>query len=229
MNAVDPCTEYGVALALEDFLPVLLAGIGTIVLAAVAARYLPRMRNAALAAGCLVTVGGLAKAVWKLFVASSPASGPCRDYPFLEHMLFPCLAFGFAGIACALVGVWRGAPPPWAPFLAVPVLGAIAALAVGDFWPLLVVSAVGAVAVGALGIRLSLRAGHARGAIAFAVYVVGTLVLPPLAARPHQSEALQWAEQCTNTVVQLCFVLGALGLRTQLITPTPVQPEGASL
>ena len=27
---------------------------------------------------------------------------PCRNYPFLENLLFPCLAFGFAGIACAL-------------------------------------------------------------------------------------------------------------------------------
>ena len=33
----------------------------------------------------------------------------------------------------------------------------------------------------------------------FVFYIVGTLVLPPLAARPHQSEQLQWGEQATNT------------------------------
>ena len=95
--AVDPCTEYGLALAAEDFVPVLLAGIGSVVLAAAAGRSLPSVRVPALLAGALVTLGGLAKAVWKLLVAAEP----CRDYPVLEHLLFPCLAFGFAGIAWA--------------------------------------------------------------------------------------------------------------------------------
>ena len=39
--AVDPCTEYGLALALEDFVPVLLAGAGTVVLGQYAGRVLP--------------------------------------------------------------------------------------------------------------------------------------------------------------------------------------------
>lgn len=221
--AVDPCTEYGLALALEDFVPVLLAGAGTVVLGRYAGRVLPAVRLPALLAGALVTLGGLAKASWKLLVAAEP----CRNYPVLENLLFPCLAFGFAGIACALVGVWRGRQAPWLAFLALPVLGGIAALSVWDTWPLLVVSAFGAVAVGYLGIRLSLREGHRLGAALFVIYIVGTLVLPPLAARPHQSEQLQWGEQSTNTLVQLCFLLGALGLLRRVVPaadpdPTPV-------
>ncbi|MEQ6903313.1 hypothetical protein [Nocardioides sp. YIM 152588] len=221
--AVDPCTEYNLLLAVEDFVPVVLAGAGSVVLGLAAGRALPPVRVPALLAGALVTLGGLAKAVWKLLVAAEP----CRDYPFLEHMLFPCLAFGFAGIACALLGVRRGRQVAWWPFLVLPVLGSIAALAVWDTGPLLVVAAIGAVAVGVLGIQIALRERHRVGAALFVVYIVGTLVLPPLAARPHQSLELQWAEQATNTLVQLCFLLGAFGLRRRVGTsatePAPTQ------
>jgi hypothetical protein len=217
---VDPCTEYGLALAVEDFVPVLLAGVGTVVLGQYAGRVLPAVRRPALLAGALVTLGGLAKATWKLLVASEP----CRDYPVLEHLLFPCLALGFAGIACALVGVWRRRQASWWPFLVLPVVGGLAALLVMDTWPLLVVAAVGAVTVGVLGIRLSLRDGDRLGAVLFVVYIVGTLVLPPLAARPHQSESLQWGEQTTNTLVQLCFLLGSVRLLRR--TRVPAEAEG---
>lgn len=223
--AIDPCTEYGLALAVEDFVPVLLAGAGTVVLALAAGRVLPAVRVPALLAGALVTLGGLAKAVWKLLVAAEP----CRNYPFLESLLFPCLAFGFAGIACALVGVWRREQAPWWPFLVIPGVGALMALQTSDTWPLLMVSAIGAVFVGILGIRLSHRAGHSLGVVFFVVYIVGTLVLPPLAARPDQSAELQWAEQLTNSLVQLCFLLGAVGLRRHAPATDPApRPVGAS-
>ena len=217
--AIDPCTEYGLALAAEDFLPVLLAGAGTVVLGLAAGRALPSVRIPALLAGALVTLGGLAKAIWKLLVAAEP----CRNYPVLENLLFPCLAFGFAGIACALVGVWRGRQASWWPFLVLPVLGGVASLAVGDTWPLLIVAAIAAVFIGVISIRLALRDGDRLGAVLFTVYIVGTLVLPPLAGRPHQSEQLQWGEQGTNTLVQLSFLLGAIRLLRR--TPVSAAPE----
>ncbi len=225
--AIDPCTEYGLALAAEDFVPVLLAGAGTVVLGLAAGRSLPSVRVPALLAGALVFLGGLAKATWKLLVAAEP----CRNYPVLENLLFPCLAFGFAGIACALFGVRRGKQAPWTPFLALPVLGGIASLLVMDTWPLLIVSAIGAVAVGVLCIQLSARHQDPLGVVLFVVYIVGTLVLPPLAGRPHQSEQLQWGEQTTNTLVQLSFLLGALRLlrRTPAAAPdSDPRPVGAS-
>jgi hypothetical protein len=224
--AVDPCTEYGLALALEDFVPVLLAGTGSVVLAQAAGRVLPAVRIPALLAGALITLGGFCKALWKTLVAAEP----CRDYPFLEGMLFPCLAFGFAGIACALVGVWRGKAAPWWPFLVVPGVGALLALQTSDTWPLLVVSAIGAVFVGILGIRLSRRLGFTAGIAFYVIYIVGTLVLPPLAARPHQSEEVQWMEQLTNSVVQLCFLLGAIGIHKRVVPAPESEPQavGAS-
>ena len=150
--AIDPCTEYGLALAAEDFVPVLLAGVGH----RRARRWLRagRCRRSGCPrslAGALVTLGGLAKAVWKLLVAAEP----CRNIALLEQLLFPCLAFGFAGIAWALVSVRRERPVPWPPFLVLPVLAAAAALVVGDTWPLLIAAAIGAVTVGVLGILLA--------------------------------------------------------------------------
>ena len=43
--AIDPCTEYGLALAIEDFVPVLLAGAGTVVLGLAAGRVAAAVRD----------------------------------------------------------------------------------------------------------------------------------------------------------------------------------------
>ena len=103
-----------------------------------------------------------------------------------------------------------------------PVLGCVAALLVGDTWPLLIVAAIGAVTVGVLAHPAgSKRHGDRSACVLFVVYIVGTLVLPPLAGRPHQSEELQWIEQRTNSVVQLCFLLGALGASARASRPPP--------
>lgn len=206
--AVDPCTEYGLALAVEDFVPVVLAGAGVIALATAAGRRVPVVRVPALAGGLLVLAGGLSKAVWKTLVAGEP----CRNVEILEQVLFPCLAFGFAVLGWAVVSMRKDDRVSPVPYVVVPVLGAVAALATHSMGPLL-----GVAAVAALWMALN-AATHARvlglHAVAglFVGYLLGTLLLPPLAARPDQSEALQWIEQGTNTVVQLCFLLGSLAL-----------------
>ena len=219
--AVDPCTEYGLALAIEDFVPVLLAGAGSVVLGQAAGRMLPAVRIPALLAGALVTLGGFCKALWKTLVAAEP----CRDFPILENLLFPCLAFGFAGIAWALLSVRRGRMVPWAPFLVLPVLAGIGALLVMDTWPLLIVSAIAGVTVGVLALLLSRRHGDALGVALFVIYILGILVLPPLGSRPNQSSELQWAEQTTNSIVQLCYLLGALRIRSRIAASSPVREE----
>lgn len=194
-SAIDPCTEYGLALAVEDFVPVVLAGLGLLVFARATTR--PRL---ALVGGALVFAGGLGKASWKLLVAMEP----CRRVDLLEQLLFPCLAVGFALVLRAYVD-----KPA---VLAVPAVAGAAALGLGAMWPMLAAAAVAAVALGLVAARRAARAGDRVTAALFAVYVTGTLVLPPLAARPDQPEWLQWIEQLTNTVVQGSFVLGALRL-----------------
>ncbi|KAA1420491.1 hypothetical protein FE697_016155 [Mumia zhuanghuii] len=223
--AIDPCTEYGLALAVEDFVPVVLAGTGLIVLANALGKSLPAVRAGALFGGIVVMLGGLGKAVWKLLVA-----GPCVEIPILEQMLFPCLAVGFSALAWALASVYVGKVVSWLPFALVPFVGACISGAARNLTPMLAIAALAAVAVGAIASMLAARHGDQVSRVLFIVYIVGTLVLPPLAARPHQTEAVQWAEQLTNTGVQLCFLIGALRLRGRLPrADRPSVPEGASI
>jgi hypothetical protein len=83
-------------------------------------------------------------------------------------------------------------------------------------WPLLIAAAVGA---SVLGVTLAVVAFRARKwsvGVLLVVYTLGTNILPPLAAQPRQSLQLQWAEQLTNSAVQLCFLLAALWLREHM-------------
>lgn len=210
--AIDPCTEYGLALAIEDFVPCVLAGAGLMVFAR-------KTSNPVLATvgGVLVLIGGLSKATWKTLVAAEP----CRNYELLEQVLFPCLAVGFALVLVAFLG------KRW--IIAIPAVAAVAALAVQAMWPMLIAAAISAVTLGVSASRRASRDGDRVAALLFVVYVVGTLVLPPLAGRPDQSEGLQWIEQLTNTLVQGSFLLGALRLRPVPAAPTnQATPEGVN-
>lgn len=217
--AVDPCTEYNVLLALEDFVPVVLAGVGCVLLAEVAGRSLPPTRVVARLGGLLIVLGGLSKATWKLLVA-----GPCVDVPLLEQALFPLLATGFMLLSWSLLSVLRGRVVPWWSFALVLGIAVVAALGVGGTAPLLVVAALGAVAVATYGFLLARRAEDPVAAALFVVYAVATLVLPPLAAKPEQTLAAQWAEQLTNSVAQGAFAFASWRLLTHLRTSSLVIP-----
>lgn len=224
---IDPCTEYGVALAIEDFVPVVLAAAGALALATACARRHPGLRLPALAGGVLVTAGGLSKATWKLLVASEP----CRNIEVLEQLLFPCLAFGFAALGWVVVSLRKGQVVSPIPYAVLPLVGAAAAVLTGSMAPLLAVAAVGALWLGLNAARHARALGMPAAAALFVAYLLGTLILPPLAARPDQSEGLQWIEQGTNSLIQLCFLIGAVAIlrRTRTADPidTSAQPAGA--
>ncbi|MCD9198616.1 hypothetical protein [Aeromicrobium wangtongii] len=207
-RSIDVCEEYTVALALEDFVPVMLAGVALMITAQATGRRVPRVFPIALIGAIVVTTGGLAKATWKILVASG-----CHEYPILEQLLFPCLAFGFSALVWALLSAKRGSELTGWPFAVFPVAAAIGALWMGHMWPLLIAAAVSATALGVTAAVIAFKAGRRVIGALFVVYVLGTNILPSLAARPEQSVQIQWAEQLTNTAVQLCFLLGALWLR----------------
>jgi len=213
-RGVDVCAEYGLALALEDFVPVVLAGAALVFVARAVRGRVPSAFSVALVGALVVTLGGLGKATWKLLVATG-----CWEYPILENLLFPCLSFGFAALSWALLSAVRGSTvTPW-PFAGFPVAAAVGAVWMGDTWPLLIAAAVGATFLGLTAATYAFRQGKRSVGVLFVVYVVGTNVLPPLAAQPNQSAELQWAEQLTNSAVQLCFLLGALWLHEQMSRP----------
>lgn len=127
-------------------------------------------------------------------------------------MLFPCLAFGFFGIAWALATARRGRPASILGWAATPVVLGLGAIALWDPFPLLIGTAIGAVTVAVLAILVAKQHRDKVTISLFSLYIAGSLILPPLGARPHQSAELQWIEESTNSVIQLCFVLGALRL-----------------
>lgn len=224
--AVDPCTEYGLALALEDFVPVVLAGLGAVVLARACGRRHPSTWTVTLGGGVLITMAGLSKATWKLLVASEP----CRNIDVLQQALFPGLCFGFAALSWGVASLRREEPvSPW-PYALLPLLGAGSGLGLRSMAPLLAVAALGALWMGLNAVLHARATGQARVAALFVVYLLGTLVLPPLAGRPEQSATVQWVAQSTNTVIQLSFLVAALLLlrHTEAAAPTPVhQSTGA--
>ncbi len=205
------------ALAVEDFVPVVLAAAALVILAQACAQRVPKVFPIALIGAIVVGLGGLGKATWKLLVASG-----CWEYPILENLLFPCLAFGFSALAWALLSARRGSELVGWPFAAFPVAAAVGALWMGDKWPLLVAAAVAATVLGVTASVVAFRAGKTSVGVLFVVYVLGTNILPPLAAQPEQSAQLQWMEQLTNSCVQLCFLLGALWLREHFRQAAPV-------
>lgn len=218
-RGVDVCTEYNLALAIEDFVPVILAGAAFVILAGAVRARVPRAYSVALVGGLVVTFGGLSKATWKTLVASG-----CWEYPILENLLFPCIAAGFAAVAWAAMSMVKGREvSPW-PYVAFPAAAGIGAawmsLSSGSYenWPLLIAAALGASVLSITLAVAAFRAGKRSVGLLFVVYVIGTNCLPPLAAQPRQSLEVQWAEQLTNSAIQLCFLLGALWMREQMTT-----------
>src|SRR5688572_19431800 len=121
------------ALALEDYVPVLL----TIAAVTLLARWVPQRRPAAVLGATLIAIGGLSKATWKLI-----AVGFGHDYPILAEALFPLLGTGFALLSWALLRRVH-----WV-FPTVIVLAALgAAAAVRDTWPCLILTIAGATAL----------------------------------------------------------------------------------
>ena len=188
-----------VPLALDDYVPVVLAGLGALWLARTTGR------RSAVVGAVLVLAGGLCKATWKLLLAVSG-----DDVPHVDDLLFCLLAPGFALLAAALLAdvrptqaaaVSRGADVSIGVAL-------VAALALGSTAPLLVLAVVGATATGALALLAARRRGDASAAVLFAVQLAMAYALVPLAGA-GQSLAHQWWEQSLNTVGQGAFALGA--------------------
>jgi hypothetical protein len=158
----------------------------------------------------------------------------CWEYPVLEALLFPGLAFGFAAVAWGVTSAIKGRTVIAWPYVIFPLAAGVGAtwmsISAGEYknWPLLIAAAVGATVLGVTLAIAAFKAGKVSVGILFVLYTLGTNILPPLAAQPRQSLELQWAEQLTNSAVQLCFLLGALWLREHLIAKANAATELSS-
>jgi hypothetical protein len=194
---------YTVPLALFDYLPVLLSGLGALWLSRAAWQRTPAVRPYALLGTGFVVAGGACKATWKLLVASGAG-----DFERLEQSLFPLLATGFSLLAWSLLSGVRERAMAWWPFAALWSLAVVGALAQRTVRPLFFTTVLLSLAVTAYAIRLAQK-GHERPAIwLFAAQVFGSLTLVPL-QRLEPTLAVQWLEESINTVAQGAFALGA--------------------
>ncbi|WP_328551499.1 hypothetical protein [Streptomyces sp. NBC_00358] len=222
--------DYPVALALQDFMPVVLTGVGAACLIRPVARAAPRATATAATGTGLILAGGLSKAIWKLVVS---LGGP--DAQPMNKALFPLLSAGFLLLAHALLSLPspvaspRGTdrvPPLWGFAATWALLGAVS-LFLASSLPVMVLTVAAVTVCGVRLILLARAAGDTPAASAAGLWLLGMYVLGPLAARPDQSVALQWAEQSCNTLTQTALLLAALRTARSLTRSAP-HPAGLS-
>ncbi len=215
--------DYGLGLALFDYLPVLLSVVGLYMLANFLATALPDARALLLFGFALVAVGGLCKATWKLIWVLAEV-----DLVVLDSLLFICMAPGMVLLAMhtAVAGaLWRGGaralnPSQASLFIIVPVMAAAIVLAVvrpeGRAWLflLLYASALANVAMSVLLIRLSWGWQQRLTASIFLLSMLLTLSLSWLARFAAGSLPLQWLAESINLLATGSFAVAVWRLRS---------------
>jgi hypothetical protein len=189
--------DYPVVLAVEDFVPTLLALLGFWLLAGVA----PTSRVTAGRIGAvLIGAGGIAKSLWKLLLAGFDV-----ELPWLEGALFPLMSAGALLLLWALLRT-----VPWWPFLLVYGAVVATALVLGSMKPVFILATAGVTAVSVAGAVYAWRRGAWAAVGLFVLGIVLVTALVPLRNHPsHETLRLQWIEQGTNTAAQLAFLTAA--------------------
>lgn len=215
-------TEATLALALTDFVPVILS---TVALAWIAVRIGaedPERRGVLVGGVVLVAAGGVAKATGKLILALSG-----RDVVVLNEGLFPALAPGMLllalGVAAATTarpaGTARRSVSPLVLGALVPVVWAGAALvAVTASWSaakllLIVITSVANVALLVLLARAAASDGSRAASVLFIASLLGVLSLAGMSRALEPTIANQWIEQSANALVQALLLLAVRSWR----------------
>ncbi len=210
--ALPVAESYTVGLALYDYVPVVLSSIGFFLIGRLLRSRSPIGRMV-LAGWALITIGGVAKATWKLILGLSDGA---TDIRWLDNSLFVFLGAGFVFAAVGIRSALRKSESGWrtAAWINVGAYGLAGMAALGSdgrgwFFILLSLAAIAnTVAVWHL-IRYSWSQGWRRPGVLFAVNLLVVLVLPGFARIPDQTIALQWTEQTVNLVAQVAFAAAA--------------------
>lgn len=223
--------KYTVALALEDYLPVLLSAYGLYLIARMITRMDAQCSRLAYLGVALITTGGLSKATWKLIGALTDGQ---TNIQLLDNALFFCLAPGFILLTFAFWYAQRtmygGTRPgnvwivPAGVALVTVATAAFLSVAMYDpnregrqiwFFMLLGMTTIfNFVALG-LAIRQARRQKLTFAAGLFVVNLAAIIILQGLARTSDFSEPMQWVQQITNTLAQVALVYGAWMLSNQ--------------
>jgi len=203
--------NYTLELALFDYVPVILSGIGLY--------FMVRWMRSAGSAGtqatlgaALIFMGGFSKATWKLIWVTTQ-----QDISILENVLFLFLGSGFVFLSFALYQTLRreSVASPWRPPLLMIALGLVLALVLemvfpdGKRW---VFAGVGITTIANLyyGITLArhcIKVGVPTASVLLIVNLIGIFVMSGLARASGQTVGQQWMAESANFVTQGCFAL----------------------
>jgi hypothetical protein len=212
------CTTYPLALALQDVVPIVLGGLGYTWLSRRAARTVPEVAPAMLAATWLLVIcSSLAGPVRKLaaWSTATPICPPDYEVPYsaLQIPFVMALAPGFAILTWGVVSVLRERRVAFWPYLVPLVIGVVGAVASGSRAVLFGIGGLWAVALAVACAILARRERDRLAIVLYVLYATGTLVLPFISSRSNVSDpALQWAAQGVNTVTQGIFAYAAYRL-----------------
>ncbi|WP_322494442.1 hypothetical protein [Chloroflexus sp.] len=221
--------EYSLALALEDYLPVIFSLIGVWFIARTVYQLDRGLGVMAFAGLGLLAVGGVLKATWKLLMAINGT-----DIPLFSQALFPMIAPGFALIATAVYGYTRqlrGKPViGWLWLVPVIVIalfvgGSALIASNGGPWrvPLIMLATIGNVAL-LLMLAVGAWRRNMRGiAVVFVVVLLVVIGMSQMATNVPQTIAVQWFEQIAQTLAQLAFCLSAWQLTRRMAQEAPVR------
>ncbi|GHJ47993.1 hypothetical protein Cs7R123_53350 [Catellatospora sp. TT07R-123] len=198
--------DYPVIMALEDYVPTLLAMLGFWLLGGASREIDRRVATAGRIGAVLIGLGGVAKSTWKLILSAAD-----QDYPWLQQALFPLMATGALLVLWSLHTSLRGRTAPWWPYALVGAAILGAAIGTRSLQPPFIAATVGVTTISILGAVL---AGRRRAFLALALFVlglVGVTAMVPLRSHPlHPTLGFQWLEQSVNTLSQALFLTAAL-------------------
>lgn len=221
-------------LALEDFLPVTLSGIGFLVLTRLSRRVDRGSGLTVVVGALLIVVGGLSKPVFKLLLAFSAVEA---DLLWLDDALFWLLAPGFL---ITSAGLWRAGRLDlrrrvggawWGPAAAAVVIaGAVGTAIAGSgawFFILLASATIGNV-LAVIALMSWARGRRDRVAAAlFAANLVLVFGLAAAAAVLEQTFAAQLGEQLVSTTAQAVFMWAAIRLARAVGAESPSLGSGS--
>lgn len=203
--------QISLALALEDFIPVLLFATGLFVIARLISQTNSTAGSLALFGGVLVTLGGLSKATWKLVQALGGS-----DLPILNNALFVLMSAGFIALAWAFwnrretiestTKIWL---PPVVAVLLVWALAAFFAFGrESRAWFFILLGATTLANLAFL-FQLIFASFKQRLWMAVALLCVNLAVIFLQTRTGDQTMTLQWIKQIANTISQFCFLVAS--------------------
>lgn len=219
--------EFTLPLAILDFVPVLLTGIGFIYIVRMVYAVLPAQGRTVFLGGLMVVAGGFLRALWKLLIVVSSGNLVIN---WMGNSLFVLLAPGFILSAWSIWQFVRSIQGKevfntWVVPLLLVVMtwGAAYVLASSQpdttAWKGVLISAtvLGNLIVGLLLIGFAFRQGLSKAGWLFLVNL-GIVFVSNGLARAEQTILIHWVAESVNTISCLCYAIAAKMVYEYMVT-----------